>query len=187
MNRRKVITGTGIALFTPMIGCLDRNQSTEDDMHNDNDTSGEDENDDIDTEPQNGEEDTYDESRQDPIFIENTTDDEIVVEVFVEQKSSGEELIENKYEVPSKTGLEIPSIADVGSEYRITAKFDGMVEEYDWTVLTCARGPGAGTGTALGVEIAEGELYILHTDCDEIGAGEKIELTYENHEEYIID
>lgn len=192
MNRRKILIASGITLFTSITGCLggkfnaERN-GNEDDIHNE--TDGENRNNNTNNHSNDDGKYTYDESRQDPIFIENTTDSEIVVELLVVQKSDGETLIENAYKVPRRTGLEIPDIADVESEFEITAEYDGMVEEYDWTVLTCAhdKGPEVGGETALGVEITEDELQILNTGCDEAGAGENMDLTYKNHKEYKID
>lgn len=133
----------------------------------------------------------YDGSRHDPIFIENMVNFQVVVDVRVEHLEDSDVLIDNSYRVPAKTGLEIPDIAAVGSGHEVRATYGETTEEYGWTVLTCAHedGPEAGGETAVGIEVDdryEGSLAILHTGCDEAGAGDHRELPYEEHDEYIV-
>ena len=190
MKRRTFVAGAGIAFSFPIAGCLDEVSTSRTPDGNDS-TTGEtnDQNDDTESQPADNDSYTYDESRRDSIFIENTTETEIVVELHVERKSDGNVLIENVYAVPPETGVEIPDIAEVGSEYAITAKYNETVDMLDWTVLTCAHeeGPEVGGETALGVEIIDDEIHIIPTDCDETGAGDNRNLTYRDHEEYVKD
>ncbi|USZ72122.1 hypothetical protein [Natronosalvus halobius] len=190
MKRRTFVAGTGIAFSLPIAGCLDEVSTSRASDGNDN-TPGDtnEQNDDSGGQPTDDNSYTYDETRHDSIFIENTIETEIVVEVIVERKSDRNVLIENVYAVPPETGIEIPDIAKVGNEYAITAKFEKKVDTFDWTVLTCAHeeGPEVGGETALGVEIIDDEPRILHTGCDESGAGDNRDLTYENHEKYAKD
>lgn len=190
MKRRTFVAGTAIAFSLPIAGCLDEVSTSRTPGGNDSATEDtNDQNDDTESQPANNDSYTYDESRRDSIFIENTTETEIIVELHVERKSDGHVLIESEYAVPPETGVEIPDIAEVGDEYAITAKYNGVVDTFDWTVLTCAHeeGPEVGGETALGVEIIDNEPRILHTDCDESGAGGNRNLTYKDHEKYVKD
>lgn len=189
MNRRRVLADAGLALSTLLGGCLDGSAYTgrtgggDDGTHIENRTVN------ADGESTDDEKYTYDESRRDSIFVKNTTNDEVVVEILVERKSDGEILVENAYNIPRKTGLEIPDVAAVGDEYAITAKYDGVAEEHDWTVLSCAHeeGPAIGGETALDVDIFRGKPYFVHSDCDESGTRANRDLTYKDHGEYVIN
>ncbi|RKD88550.1 hypothetical protein [Halopiger aswanensis] len=186
MRRRKFIVGVGIAFSLP--GCLNERSPSETSDNNHDPTEDSDERDDnTDSQTDGNNSYTYDESRQDPIFIENTKEEEVIVKLSVEQKSDGETLVENVYSIPPKTGIEIPNIAKVENEYIVTAEYDENVDTFDWSVLTCAHEDGSEIGgeTSLGVEIADDDLHIYHTDCDMVGAGDNQNLTYENHKEYM--
>ncbi|WP_137289064.1 hypothetical protein [Natronorubrum halophilum] len=190
MKRRTFVAGIGIAFSLPATGCLDEvSTSGTPDGNDDTTENSNEQNDETGSQPADDDSYTYDESRHDPIFVENTTETEIVVELHVERKSDENVLIENVYAVPPETGIEIPDIAEVGNEYAITAKYNEMVDTFDWNVLTCANkaGPEAGGETALGVEIIDDEPHISNTNCDETGAGDDRNLTYRDHEEYVKD
>lgn len=168
MRRRQVLLGA-VAVLAGVAGC----------------SGSEDSSDHLSTEYR------YDESRQDSLFIENFVDTEVTVDVRIVH-SANETMIENSYHIPPATGVEIPDIADVESEYTVAATYDGTTKTDEWTVLTCAHedGPEAGGETAIGIEVDE--LYedsfaIIHTGCDEKRAENHRDLTYDDHEEYKID
>lgn len=181
MDRRLFVLCTTSAISTALAGCL--GGDGDDNVPENTEATDS---------PDESSEYQYDESRQDSVFVENMEAREAVVDVLMEHTADSEVVINNTYRVPAETGLEIPDIATVEAEYDVTAIYDETTEEYNWTVLTCAHedGPEAGGETALGIEVDErydGNLGIYLTDCDESGAGERGELTYDNHEDYVID
>ncbi|WP_162989788.1 hypothetical protein [Natronorubrum halophilum] len=190
MKRRTFVAGTGIAFSLTVTGCLDEVSTSRTPDGNDDATEDSNEqNDETGSQPVDDDSYTYDESRHDPIFVENTIETEIVVELHVERKSDEKVLIDNVYAVPPETGIEIPDIAKVGNEYTITAKYNEMVDTFDWKVPTCAHvdGPEVGGEDALGVKIIDDEPHIFSTPCDVAGAGDDLDLTYSDHEKYVKD
>jgi len=177
MKRRAFIAGMGLTAPTLVAGCLN---TSREDSPEEKETSGEE------SETTDGtESDESDGSRRDSIFVENLTDDEIIVEVHVERKADSERLVDNSYEIPKATGLEIPDIGEVGAEYAITTAHNGETETFDWRVLTCTNDADDSGATDLGIEISDDGVWIGNNDCDETGSGDRRELSYEHHEDYL--
>ncbi|WP_276257096.1 hypothetical protein [Halomontanus rarus] len=127
----------------------------------------------------------YDESRQDPIFIGNTTDSEITVQLTLVSESEGETVISGEYTIPEKEGIEIPEITDVGEAYEITVESGEKEQKFEWTISTCAvvDGPEPGYYTKLYVTFSENDIRFSSLTCDEtIPWDHNVE--YDHHEKY---
>lgn len=125
------------------------------------------------------------EQRRDSIFIENEDEQTYEGRLMVEQ--GDEALLDARYSVPPRTGLEIPDIGAVGKRYAVTATFADQTIEYEWKIRDCERDDGTpypGDNTDLGVAVIDGTLGVGSNDCNAFSYGIDTDLEYVDHEEY---
>lgn len=125
-----------------------------------------------------------DDRREDSIYIENFDGRSYRLTLTVVAESTDETVLENRYDVPSEQGLEIPDIGREGQTYTVTAVVeDGPVEAYEWEVRDCEFDDGQ--DTALGVRLEDAEVTFLTNDCDAVSVG--YELAYSDHTLYVVE
>lgn len=181
MKRRMFLTAIEITVTAIFAGCLSGESEPKGGNHTD------------DTE-QSPTEDQAEETEVSPTKTEIPRVDSIYIENFdeilhrfrleVTEKNTDNLILNNRYEVPAESGMEIPAIGREQQTYSVKVVIeDGPRRTYGWTVGDCDFNNGG--DTALGVRMQDGDVNFLTNDCDAVSVG--YELTYSNHRRYIIE
>ncbi|WP_139210941.1 hypothetical protein [Natrinema salaciae] len=126
--------------------------------------------------------------RVDSIWVENYDHSSHKVNITVIGDEE-EQIYNQKYQIPGKTGFEVPAVGQNGSEYEIVAEINGSItQSFDWDVKRCERGETdtSGGNTDAGVMISENEMRVARTECDVASFGMQ-NIDYGNHTEFSID